>query len=56
MRRKKIPQKHFAEMMGIQQPAFSHRLEKGLFKQVELIMLFRELEATEEEVLKFMKA
>ena len=51
----KLRQKQLADLIGISQPAFSHRLEKGQFDYKELLILFEKLEATDEEIVNLMK-
>lgn len=50
-----IRQQDMAELIGIQQPAFCHRLKKGLFTYGELLSILKHLKATDEEILKLMK-
>lgn len=49
-----LKQEYLAECIGISQPAFCNRLKKGLFSYDELLTLFKELEATDEEKLRLM--
>lgn len=51
----KLRQEDMAKLIGITQPAFSNRLKKGLFEYSEMLTLFQELNATDEEILKLMK-
>lgn len=55
LRRQKRSQQSLAEVLGISQPALYQRLEKGRFDYSELIEIFKELDATDEEILKFMR-
>lgn len=50
-----LTQGDMGEAIGISQPAFSERIKKGLFSYEELLVLFPKLQATDEEILKFMK-
>ena len=51
-----LTQSDLAEMIGITQPAFCQRLKKGMFSYLELLTLLKRLKATDEEILKMMKA
>lgn len=50
-----LRQRDLAELLGISQPALSNRLEKGLFDYMDMIKIFKVLNATDEEILKIMK-
>lgn len=50
-----IRQAEMGELIGVSQSSFSHRLEKGLFDYEDLLAIFKRLNATDEEILKFMK-
>lgn len=52
---KNMRQRQVAALIGISQPAFCNRLKKGLFSYGELLTLFKELDITDEEILKIMK-
>lgn len=43
------------ELLGISQPAFSRRLKNSNFEYAQLLEIFKELNATDEEILKLMK-
>ena len=48
-------QADLAELLGITQPAFSNRMKKGLFSYEEMLVLLKELNATDKEILELMK-
>ncbi len=50
-----MTQSDLSEMLGITQPAVSNRLKKGLFSYADMLILLKELQATDEEILRFMK-
>ena len=50
-----LNQTDMGEMIGISQPAFSNRMEKGLFSDEDILSLFEKLKATDEEILRLMK-
>lgn len=43
------------ELLGISQPAFSRRLRNSNFEYNQLLEIFKELNATDEEILRLMK-
>lgn len=51
----KLTQEDMGKMIGISQPAFRNRLQKGLFSYSEILTLLKKLQATDEEILKLMK-
>ena len=52
---KKLRQEDLSKLLGISQPAFSNRMKKGLFSYSDLLELLKELDATDEEILRLMK-
>ena len=54
MYEKHLKQENLAQAIGISQPAFCNRLKKGLFSYEDMLTLFKELEATDEEKLRLM--
>lgn len=50
-----LRQADLAEVIDISQPAFSNRLKKGFFTYIQLMELFKVLEATDDEILRIMK-
>lgn len=57
MHREKKKQSDVAKEIGITQPAFSYRLnsDSDTFTYGDLLTLFKELDATDEEILKLMR-
>lgn len=60
MHEKGLNQEEVGQILGINQQSMSRRLLKSkkgadVFKQGELILLFKELEATDEEILRLLK-
>lgn len=55
MRDSKKSQSYMGEMLGIKQQAFQRRLKKSNFTAAQLHIIFKELEATDEEILRYMK-
>lgn len=60
MKEKKLRQEDIAGFLGINQQSVSARICKGMkgkdvFSQGELITLFKELEATDEDILRLLK-
>ncbi len=60
MREKRLYQADIGEILGVSQQSVSRRIsegieEKDVFRQGEMITLFKELEATDEEILRLMK-
>ncbi len=60
MREKNLRQVDIAGFLGLNQQSVSARIQNGLkgkdsFSQGELITLFKELEATDEEILRLLK-
>lgn len=55
MYEKKIRQEHLAELLGIKQSAFSNRMRKNFFTVKDIMILFRELDASDEDILKTMR-
>ena len=55
MYKEKKSQKELAQVLGVTQPAISHRLEKGEFKHSEMMKIFHFFNATDEEILRFTK-
>ena len=43
------------EVIGMQQASFGSRLRAGNFNYIQLVKIFSELNATDEEILKLMK-
>lgn len=52
---KGLIQKDMAELIGITQSSFCHRLQTGFFTYGELLSILKKLEATDEEILRLMK-
>lgn len=52
---KKLRQQDMAELIGITQSAFCQRLKKGLFTYGEMLSILKQLDATDEEILRLMK-
>lgn len=50
-----LNQDDLAKLIGISQPAFSNRLKKGMFDYSEMLTLLKELNATDNEILRLMK-
>lgn len=50
-----IKQCDMADMLGISQPAFGQRLRTSNFRTDQLIDIFKRLQATDEEILRFIK-
>lgn len=48
-------QADMGELMGLTQQAFGKRWRDGLFNNTQLYILFKELKATDEEILRLMK-
>lgn len=60
MREKNLRQVDVAKLLGIDQPGLSRRIQSGMkgrdsFSQGQMITLFKELEATDEEILRLTK-
>lgn len=55
MRIQGVTQKDLAEKLNITQPAVCQRLKKNNFNIGDLIIIWHELGATDEEILKMMK-
>jgi len=55
LRRMHRSQQSFADILGISQPALNRRLDNGKFYYSEMLEIFKELEATDEEILKFLR-
>lgn len=60
MREKNLRQVDVAKLLGIDQPGLSRRIQGGMkgkdsFSQGQMITLFKELEATDEEILRLTK-
>lgn len=47
-------QAYMGEKLNITQQAFGNRLRKGVFDNTQLYVIFKELEATGEEILRLM--
>lgn len=47
-------QAYMGEKLNISQQAFGCRLRKGLFNNAQLYVIFKELEATEAEIIRLM--
>lgn len=50
-----INQEYMGKRLNMTQQAFSSRLRAGKFNNTQLYVIFRELEATGEEILRLMK-
>lgn len=50
-----LRQADVAKFLGISQPAFCQRLRVGYFDYKQLLVILEKLEATDEEILRFMK-
>lgn len=48
-------QEDMGSAIGITQQAFGSRWRKGLFTNMQLYIIFKELKATDEEILRLMK-
>ena len=48
-------QEYMGKKLGITQQAFGRRLREGHFDNVQLYVIFRELEATDDKILQLMK-
>lgn len=48
-------QAYMGAAIGISQPAFGKRLQEGNFTNEQLYIIFRELEATDENILRLMR-
>lgn len=48
-------QAYMGEKLNITQQAFGHRLRNGIFDNKQLYVIFKELEATEDEILSLMR-
>ena len=48
-------QEYMGNKLGITQQAFGRRLREGHFDNVQLYVIFRELEATDDKILQLMK-
>ena len=48
-------QADMGNLLGISQPAFGKRLKESNFDYSQIITIFKELQATDEEIVKFMK-
>lgn len=55
MRTMGITQKDAGQMIGISQPQFHQKLKKSQFDTLEIMTLFKELRASDEEILRLMK-
>ena len=52
---KKLRQEDVANLLGISQSAFSHRLRLSYFTYGDLLSILKYLDATDEEILRLMK-
>ncbi len=48
-------QAQMGKLLHISQQAFSNRLTQGRFNNIHLYVIFKELQATDDEILKLMK-
>lgn len=48
-------QEYMGEKLNITQPTFGYRLRNSTFTNAQLPIIFKELEATDEEILRLMK-
>jgi hypothetical protein len=55
MRIMKKSQAYMGELLGISQAAFGQKARSANFKYSELLTVLKELQATDEEILKFMR-
>ena len=55
MKRKRISVKEMGSKLGITRQAMSYKLDHGSFSYKDLIILFHELELTDEEILRYVK-
>ena len=55
MRVQKKSQAYMGALLGISQVAYGQRLRSGNFEFGQLIAIFKELQATDEEIVKLMK-
>lgn len=55
MYEKKITQAHMAKLLGIAQSSFSVKLRDSAFNYIQLIKIFKELKASDEEILRAMR-
>lgn len=51
----KKSQSDMGKLLGISQPAFSNRLENSKFDYSQILEILKILEATDEEILRFMR-
>lgn len=51
----KLTQEDMGDALGISQPAFCGRLKSGFFTYADMLVLLPMLQATDEEILRFMK-
>ncbi len=50
-----LKQRHMGELLNITSQAFGCRCRKGKFDNTQLYIIFKELKATDEEILRLMK-
>ena len=55
LRRIHRSQQSLADVLGISQPALNRRLNNGKFYYSEMLVIFKELAATDEDILKFLR-
>lgn len=55
MRVMKKSQAYMGELLGISQVAFGQKVRQSNFKYSEMLAILKELQATDEEILKFMR-
>ena len=55
MRVMKKSQAYMGELLGISQVAFGQKVKQSNFKYSEMLAILKELQATDEEILKFMR-
>lgn len=55
MKEQGVSQEYLGLMIGISQPEFSRKLNNNLLKLSDAITIFKELEASDEEILKLIK-
>lgn len=50
-----IKQEHMGELLGITQQGFGYRWRNGKFDNTQLYVIFKELKASDDEILRLMK-
>ena len=55
LKRKRVSVTEMSKKLGITRQALSYKLDHGSFSYKDLIILFHELELTDEEILRYIK-